>query len=88
MVADPTRPSTWNVPSASKVSLSKADLIVLTFFGASDSWSNTDGMVRAALFKPHEFVTAVGALHIEWPFCYPSLTTEIVLSLLPSINPL
>lgn len=46
MVADPTRPSTWNVPSASKVSLSYGDLMILTFFGASESWSNTEGMVR------------------------------------------
>lgn len=45
MVADPTRPSTWMVPSASKLSLSKADFIVLTFFvGTSASRTKERGM--------------------------------------------
>jgi hypothetical protein len=36
MVAEPTRPSTWIVASASNVSLSKPDLMALAFFGASE----------------------------------------------------
>ncbi len=48
MVAEPTSPSTWMVPFASKLSLSKADFIVLPFFGSSSSWSKVDGMVQTA----------------------------------------
>lgn len=36
MVAEPTRPSTWIVASASNVSLSKPDLMALAFLGASE----------------------------------------------------
>lgn len=39
IVAEPTMPSTWMVPSASKLSLSKADLRVLTFLGSSERLS-------------------------------------------------
>lgn len=46
MVADPTRPSTWIVTSASKLSLSKADFIVLTFLvGASERRTKDNGMI-------------------------------------------
>ena len=46
MVADPTRPSTWIVPSASKLSLSKADFIDFTFLGASERRTKDSGMLR------------------------------------------
>ena len=46
IVAEPTSPSTWMVPSASKLSLSKADLMTLPFLGGSASWS-IDGMMAA-----------------------------------------
>lgn len=45
MVAEPTSPSTWIVPSASKVSLSNADLIDLPFLGGSKKRSNVDCMM-------------------------------------------
>lgn len=50
MVAEPTRPSTWIVPSASKLSLSYADLIIRPFLGSSLSWSN-EGMVTGCLWS-------------------------------------
>lgn len=55
IVADPTSPATWIVPSASKLSLSKADLIGLPFFGAS-SWSKCGMVVVVAQMRemPHE----------------------------------
>ncbi len=46
MVADPTSPSTWMVPSASKLSLSKADLMLFPFLGASARRTKESGMVR------------------------------------------
>lgn len=43
MVAEPTRPSTRKLPSASKLSLSKADLMIFPFRGGS-VWSK-EGMM-------------------------------------------
>lgn len=40
IVAEPTTPSTWIEPSASKLSLSYADLMTRPFLGESGSWSN------------------------------------------------
>lgn len=76
MVAEPTNPSTWMVPSASKLSLSKADLIVLPFLGGSARWLSVDGMVAAhetasTFTKPTCMPAQGGAL--SWfdyvPFC-------------------
>jgi len=45
MVAEPTSPSTWIVASASKLSLSYADLIDFPFFGGSERRSKEEGIV-------------------------------------------
>ncbi len=61
MVADPTRPSTWIVPSASKVSLSKADFIALAFSGGSFSGSKAEGIASrlCAQMVRHHFTRTV-----------------------------
>lgn len=49
MVAEPTTPSTWIEPSASKLSLSYADLMIRPFLGDSGSWSNAGIVVGSLL---------------------------------------
>ena len=58
MVADPTRPSTWIVPSESKLSLSKADLMILVSRSESSvpsESSRSEAMaVRCRAQIPHD----------------------------------
>lgn len=49
MVAEPTTPSTWIEPSASKLSLSYADLMIRPFLGESGTWSNAGIVVGSLL---------------------------------------
>jgi len=65
MVADPTRPATWMVASASKLSLSKADLIDTPFLGGSARRSNADGIVGKARARGGEVGNAVHHMRLH-----------------------
>lgn len=64
MVADPTTPSTWIVPSASKLSLSNPDRIIFFLLGSSLSWSK-EGMVAIS----HDGVVEA-LMSMLMPGCY------------------